>query len=91
MLLPSTGVVADAALLILGARVSDGLAFYAFAFALPALYAALYETAVALSAGIGWPPNLILGTPIVCGIAGLLLAYAFRPPLAPAAEAAGIS
>lgn len=90
MLLPwifATGVVADAALLMLGARASDGVAFYAFAFTLPALYAALYEIAVALSSGIGWPPNLILGTPIVCGIAGLLLAYAFRPPLAPAAEA----
>jgi len=94
MLLPwifATGVVADAALLMLGARVSDGVAFYAFAFTLPALYAALYEIAVAHSSGIGWPPNLILGTPIVCGIAGLLLAYAFRPPLATAAEAGGIS
>jgi len=68
---------------------ADGSLFYAFAFAFPLLYAALYEAGVALHSGLGWPANLVLGTPVVCGIAGLLLAFAFRPPLAQAIEATG--
>jgi hypothetical protein len=31
---------------------------------------------------LGWPPNIVLGAPIIAGVAGLLLAYAFRSPLA---------
>lgn len=78
----TAGIIADVALAILGARASDAHAFYAFAFGTALLLAACYEAAVAWHAGMGWPPNIILGTPVLAGVAGLLLAYAFRPPLA---------
>lgn len=78
----ASGVIGDIALAVLSERIAAGGPFYAFGFGFPFIYAACYEAAVASHAGIGWPINLVLGTPVVCGIAGLLLAYAFRPPLA---------
>lgn len=80
----AVGIVADITAAILGARASDGVPFYTFAFGTAFLLAAAYEVSIALHAGMGWPPNIVLGTPIIAGIAALLLAYAFRPPLAPA-------
>jgi hypothetical protein len=80
----AVGIVADITAAILGARVSDGVPFYTFAFGTAFLLAAAYEVSIALHAGMGWPPNIVLGTPIIAGIAALLLAYAFRPPLATA-------
>src|SRR5579872_2697386 len=77
----ATGVMADMVLAWLGTRIESAGAFYTFAFMLPMVYVALHLVAVGLRAGIGWPPNLVLGTPVICGIAGLLLAFAFRQPL----------
>jgi hypothetical protein len=76
------GIIADIALALLGARTTDGVSFYGFAFGTAMLLAAAYETSVAWHAGLGWPPNIILGAPVIAGVAGLLLAYAFRSPLA---------
>lgn len=76
------GIVADLAAAFLGARVADGSVFYTFAFGTAFLLAAAYEVSIWLHAGMGWPPNIVLGTPIISGVAALLLAYAFRPPLA---------
>jgi hypothetical protein len=81
----AVGIIADIAVAVLGPRASDGAAFYTFAFGTAMLLAAAYEASVALHAGLGWPPNIILGAPVISGVAGLLLAYAFRPPLAQAA------
>lgn len=82
----ATGIAADLALLAIGSRTASGLMFYTFAFALPCVYAGLHLVAVGTRLGFGWPPNLMIGTPVVCGIAGLLLAYAFRPPLGAATQ-----
>lgn len=78
----AVGIAADVAGVVLGARVADGWPFYAFAFGTALLLAAAYESAVALYAGLGWPPNIIFGMPVIAGVAGLLLAYAYRSPLA---------
>lgn len=80
----AVGILADIAAAIFGARISDGSPFYVFAFGTAFLLAAAYEVSIALNSGLGWPPNIVLGTPIICGIAALLLSYAFRPPLAAA-------
>jgi len=77
----AVGIVADIAVAVLGERVRDGLPFYAFSFGTAALLVASYETALAMHAGLGWPTNIILGAPIIAGVAGLLLAYVFRSPL----------
>jgi hypothetical protein len=84
----ASAVVADFALLVFGERAQRPAYFYAFAFCLPVLMTALYETALSTHGGLGWPPNIILGLPVVTGVAGLLLAYAFRPPLADANQPA---
>jgi dipeptidyl aminopeptidase/acylaminoacyl peptidase len=78
----AVGIIADIAIALLGDRASDGVAFYAFAFGTAMLLTAAYEASIAWHAGLGWPPNIILGAPVIAGVAGLLLAYAFRPPLA---------
>jgi Tol biopolymer transport system component len=78
----AVGISADIAVALLGVRASDGGAFYAFAFGTAMLITVAYEASVAVHAGLGWPPNIILGAPVMAGVAGLLLAYAFRSPLA---------
>ena len=78
----ASAIVADFALLVLGERAQHPIYFYVFAFWLPVLMTALYEGALSAHAGLGWPPNIVLGLPVVTGVAGLLLAYAIRPPLA---------
>ena len=78
----AAGIIADIVVAFLGRRVSDGIAFYAFSFATALLLAAAYEAALAVHAGLSWPPNIILGAPVIAGVAGLLLAFAFRSPLA---------
>ncbi len=86
----ASAVIADVALIALGARVQGSAPFYSFAFCFPVLLTGLYEIAIAMHAGLGWPPNFILGVPVLTGVTGLLLAYAFRPPLgSPAVPALG--
>jgi Tol biopolymer transport system component len=78
----AAGIIVDIKLAVLGARAADGFLFYAFAFGTALLLTACYEATVAWHSGLGWPPNIILGAPVLAGVAGLLLAFAFRPPLA---------
>lgn len=78
-----TAIAADAAIGMLRNRVRSGVAFYAFAFLIPSVSAALFLVAVAMRyGGIGWPPNLTFGTPLLCGFAGLLIAFCCAVPLA---------
>lgn len=78
-----TGVLADIAIAILGERARDGLGFYALAFGMPAVLFTLYLIVAkfSLPGGLGWPPNLIAGSPFIAGFAGLLIAFCFAPPL----------
>ena len=82
----AAGIIADVAVASIGGRASDGLPFYTLAFGVAFLLAAFYEISIAVHTGLGWPPNIIFGVPVIAGIAGLLLAYAFRPPLPEAAS-----
>ncbi len=78
-----TGVLADIAIALLGERVRDGLGFYAMGFGIPAVLFTLYLIVanLTLPGGLGWPPNMIAGSPFIAGFAGLLIAFCFAPPL----------
>jgi hypothetical protein len=78
----ATGLLIDAILAFMGDRARHGVGFYAVAFALPALFFATYEVAaIAAGGGPGWPPNMLFGSPIIAGFAGLLVAFCYEPPL----------
>ncbi len=75
-------LLADLYLAVLGDRARTGLPFYVLGAGMPLLLFALYEVSVAAHLGaLGWPPNLLLGAPIVAGFAGLLVAFCYRTPL----------
>ncbi len=85
-----TGLLADITLAVLAERARAGLGFYALGFGMPAVLFTLYliVAQLTLPGGLGWPPNLIAGSPIIAGFAGLLIAFCFAPPLrSPEAEA----
>lgn len=54
-------------------------AFHLFAFAVPAIFYALYFAALALTDGIAWSVHLWAGAIVMPGIAGLLLSYLIVP------------
>lgn len=84
----ATGIFADILLLTLRERARSGGAFYAFAFAVPFVLCAAYETAVRYhDGGIGLPFNMVLGSPFIAGFAGLLVAFCYATPLAAGAPA----
>lgn len=60
------------------ARRAPGL--YVVGFAVPLVLTAGYVVAVAITRGLGWPPNIAIGSPFIAGAAGLLIAFAFEPP-----------
>lgn len=76
-----TGVLADVYLLTLNERARSGALLYIFAFAVPAVLFALYEYSVAATSGFGWPFDLMSGSPLIAGFAGLLVAFCYAPPL----------
>jgi hypothetical protein len=78
-----TGILADIAIAILGERARNGLGFYALGFGIPAVLFTLYLVIakMTLPGGLGWPPNMIAGSPFIAGFAGLLIAFCFAPPL----------
>jgi WD40 repeat protein len=85
-----TGVLADIAIAALGERARDGFGFYAMGFGIPSVLFTLYLiiAKLTLPGGLGWPPNMIVGSPFIAGFAGLLVAFCFAPPLrAPEVEA----
>lgn len=58
-------------------------AFHSFAFAVPAIFYALYFAALALTDGIGWSVHLWTGAIVMSGITGLLLSYLIVPHALP--------
>jgi Tol biopolymer transport system component len=84
-----TGIVIDVAVFVLGARARTGVPFYVIGFALPALFFTAYLVATSVATGgTAWTPDMLLGSPLLAGIAGLLVAFCYEPPL-PAARDGG--
>lgn len=78
----AVAIASDVYVSVLKDRARGATPFYALAFLAPALLMTLYESAVRIHLGsLSWPPNLLLGTPIVAGFAGLLIAFCFDSPL----------
>ena len=75
------GVCADVALALTGENGRRGLGLYALGFGVPFVLTALYTLFVGIERGIGWPPNMVAGSPFIAGVAGLFVAFAFEPPL----------
>jgi hypothetical protein len=79
----AAGAIGD--LLLWRLRPSDArpLQLHLFAFALPALYLALYLAAVALRFGTGWTVHELTGMVTLCGVVGLLVSFVAVPRLTP--------
>jgi hypothetical protein len=75
------GIVGDIKLTWLGDRARRGAMSYVTCAAVPALLTALYLVFLDRQRGLGWPPNMIFGSPIIAGIAGLMVAFAYDSPL----------
>jgi len=76
----AAGVAADIFIAVLGDRSRSGMPLYALGFGLPLALTALYLAFLNLERGLGWPPNMIFGSPFIAGFAGLLVAFAYDPP-----------
>jgi hypothetical protein len=77
-----TGIVVDAFLFALRDRARGGVGFYALAFVMPALFFALYLVAtIVVGQGTAWTADMLLGSPLLAGCAGLLVAFCYEPPL----------
>jgi Tol biopolymer transport system component len=68
------GVIGDILLLSLKPSLRTGIHYYSFAFAVPAIYYALFFITVQLTQGIDWSIHLWLGAIVMAGIIGLLVA-----------------
>ena len=78
------GILADAAIFFYRERIRSGIGFYALGAMIPLLFTAFFETiTVQVLGGTGWTSNLLVGAPAIAGIAGLLIAFCFAPPLEP--------
>jgi hypothetical protein len=79
----ATGLIADLTVALFGDRVRRGTGFYALGAMIPALFFALFliTTIVVGANGTAWSPNLLLGSPLLAGVAGLLVAFCYEPPL----------
>jgi len=75
------GAVADALIAASGDRSRRGTGLYVLCALVPAVLTAAYLVALAAARGLGWPPNMIAGSPIIAGVAGLFVAFAFDAPL----------
>jgi hypothetical protein len=51
-----------------------------FAFAIPAIYYALYFVVLIVTQGLGWSVHLWTGSIVLAGVVGLLLSYLIIPP-----------
>jgi Tol biopolymer transport system component len=76
------GIVGDVLLAWRGQRARSGAAFYALGVVVPVLLTALYLAFLDQQRGLGWPSNMIFGSPIIAGFAGLMVAFAYDPPFA---------
>jgi len=75
------GLASDIFVASLGDRARRAPALYVLGFAIPFVLTAGYIVAVAVSHGLGWPPNMAIGSPFIAGFAGLLVAFAYDSPL----------
>jgi hypothetical protein len=75
----AAGAIGD--LLLWRLRPSDSrpLQLHAFAFALPAVYLAIYLAVVVLRAGSGWTVHELTGMVTLCGVVGLLVSFVAAP------------
>jgi hypothetical protein len=79
------GILADVFVAVMGDRARGGTPFATFGFLVPALFTAgLILTYVIQNHGAGWPADVIMGTPILAGVAGLFIAFCYDQPLAKA-------
>jgi len=76
-----TGLLGDIFVASLGERARHAPSLYVLGFGLPLVLTAGYVVAVSLARGLGWPANMALGSPFIAGFAGLLVAFAYEPPL----------
>lgn len=77
----AAGLGSDVFIAFFGERARRAPVLYALGFGLPFVLTAGYVIAVAIAHGLGWPPNLAIGSPFISGFAGLFVAYAYDPPL----------
>lgn len=76
------GVVGDILVAVFKDRVRSGNGLYAFAFVVPFVTIVAYIASVRVhDGGLGWPPNMIFGAPVIAGFVGLLVSFCFSPPL----------
>ncbi|MDP9281478.1 MAG: hypothetical protein M3P38_05240 [Chloroflexota bacterium] len=75
----AAGAIGD--LLLWRLRPSDArpLQLHVFAFALPAVYFAIYLAVVVLRIGSGWTVHELTGMVTLCGVVGLLLSFVAAP------------
>ena len=77
------GLAADMFVASRGEAARSGVGLYVIGFGVPLVLTASYVVAVALARGLGWPPNIAIGSPFIAGVAGLLVAFAYDAPLRP--------
>jgi hypothetical protein len=75
------GFAGDVFIALFGERARHAPVLYALGFGLPFVLTAGYVLAVAIAHGLGWPPNMAIGSPFIAGFAGLLVSFAYDPPL----------
>jgi hypothetical protein len=73
----AAGAIGDVLLWRLRPSEERPLQLRVFAFALPAVYLAIYLAAVALRLGTGWTVHELTGMVLLCGVVGLLLSFVF--------------
>ncbi len=78
----AAGAIGDLLLWRLRPSEERPLQLHLFAFALPAVYLALYFAAVALRFGTGWTVHELTGMVTLCGVIGLLVSFVAVPRLA---------
>jgi hypothetical protein len=73
----AAGAIGDVLLWRLRPSESRPLQLHVFAFALPAVYLAIYLAVVVLRVGSGWTVHELTGMVTLCGIVGLLVSLVF--------------
>jgi hypothetical protein len=73
------GAVADGLYLLLRPSLVRPARFYAFAFSLPVTFYSLYFLALQFGPGVGWSAHLVVGSVVLAGVTGVLLALLAVP------------
>lgn len=75
----ASGAIGDVMLWRLRPSDSRPLQLHVFAFALPAVYLAIYLAVVVLRIGSGWTVHELTGMVTLCGVVGLLISFVAAP------------